>query len=96
MSTISREEKACAGLGFSAGAAGIATINGLTTSTVAATGGGMLTTGLANCVAMAPGMAKVALLGGQIISAVPVLVPCAIIGGLAYAGYNFICSELEN
>lgn len=92
MSDISREEKACAGIGLSAGAAGIATMSGATT----ALGSGMLATGITNCVAAAPSIAKVAILGGQVLSAVPVLAPIAIIGGLGYAAYNFICYEIEN
>lgn len=92
MSDISREEKACAGIGLSAGAAGIATLNGATS----AVGGGMIATGVTNCVAAAPGVAKVAILGGQVLSAVPVLAPIAVAGGLAYAGYNLMRNEIEN
>lgn len=92
MSDISREEKACAGVGLSAGAAGIVTLSGATT----AVGGGMIATGITNCVAAAPGIAKLAILGGQALAAFPVLAPIAIVGGLAYAGYNFICYEIEN
>ena len=92
MADISRDEKACAGIGLSVGAAGLAAINGVTT----AAGGGMLAAGITNCVAAAPSIAKVALLGGQVIAAIPVLAPIAIIGGLAYAGYNGIRYEMEN
>lgn len=92
MSDISRDEKACAGIGLSAGAAGIATLSGATT----AVGGGMMGAGITNCVAAAPGIAKLAILGGQALSAVPVLAPIAIVGGLGYAVYNFICYEIEN
>ena len=92
MADISREEKACAGIGLSAGAAGLATISGATS----AAGGGMLAAGITNCVAAAPGIAKVALLGGQVIAAIPMLAPIAIIGGLVYAGYNGIRYEMEN
>lgn len=91
MSDISREEKACAGVGLSAGAAGIATLSGST----AAVGGGMLATGITNCVAAAPGIAKLAILGGQAFAAIPALAPVAIVGGLVYAGYNLICYEIE-
>jgi len=92
MSEVSREEKACAGIGLSAGAAGIATISGATT----AVGGGMLATGITNCVAAAPGIVKLAILGGQAIAAIPAVVPFAVAGGLIYAGYNFICYEIEH
>lgn len=92
MADVSREEKACAGIGFSAGAAGIATISGATS----AVGSGMIATGITNCVAAAPGIAQIALLGGQAIAALPVLAPIAIIGGLVYAGYNGIRYEMEN
>ncbi len=92
MSDISREEKACAGIGLSAGAAGIVTISGAST----AAGGGMIAAGITNCVAAAPGIAKLAIIGGQTLCAFPVLAPVAIVGGLSYAVYNFICSATEN
>lgn len=91
MSDLSRDEKACAGIGLSAGAAGIATISGAT----ATAGGGTLAALITNCVAAAPSIAKVAVLGGQVASAVPVLAPIAVVGGLFYAGYNFVRYEME-
>ncbi len=94
MSNTSRVEKACAGLGLSAGAAGIATMSGA----ASAVGGGMLATGITNCVAAAPGIAKVAILGGQVIATAPALVslaPFAIAGGIIYAGYNAIRYAME-
>lgn len=92
MSDASRGDKACAGLGFSAGAAGIATLSGSTT----ALSGGMLAEGIKNCVTVAPDIAKAAVLGGEAVAALPALVPLAIVGGLIYAGYNAIRYEMEN
>ncbi len=92
MSEVSREEKACAGIGLSVSAAGLATLNGATT----AAGGGMLAAGITNCVAAAPGIAKLTVLAGQVITAIPAIVPIAVAGGLIYAGYNFICNEIEH
>ncbi len=92
MSEVSREEKACAGIGLSVGAAGLATINGATT----AAGGGMLAAGITNCVAAAPGIAKLTVVAGQAIAAIPAVVPIVVVGGIAYAGYNLIRYEIEH
>ena len=91
MADMTRDEKACAGIGFSAGAAGLATL-GRATSTV---GSGMLAAGITNCVAAASGIAQLAVLGGQAIAAIPVVAPIAVVGGLAYAGYNGIRYIME-
>lgn len=90
MADISRDEKALAGLGLSASAAGLTSLSG-------AASGSMLATGISNAMAVAPGLVHVGILGGKIIAAVcPVVVPVAIVGGLVYAGYQGIRSSMDN
>lgn len=83
MAEISNEEKALAGLGFSAGAAGI--------TASAAVSTGIVAEGISSMTAAAPAFAKVAIMAGEFISSTPILAvvaPYAVGGGLIYAIYH--------